>query len=307
MADLVTDEIARINNVLDSVPMKPGAEVQKFFLDIYKLTYHDIKEINLTEAKWDQLHPVSVNKLLKLGISFGNSVKSFLIEQAAYEAKQAQEKNMRKNSRQGLDPFLENYKASKFPVPLHYVNFVRNFFLLLKNFDIGTQPPVDTKRTRNSRQNSTGLDSDTLSTNGSHTSSNNVMGSPIKLNSRQLLIEKLEININLDPLFTMRVVLKLLVSMFTIVRALVDSIAADEISELSAVKAYSESSSIFSNSSTTSGNTDSIASMDDYLRLVGDVVARVNLGIVDPLNSLILAELVEPRVVASFQNLTNSI
>lgn len=303
MAEAVADQITRINNVLDSVPMKPGAESHKFFLDIYKLSYHDIKELNLTEQKWDQLHPVSVNKLLKLGISFGNLIKSFLIEQAAYEAKQAQEKNMKK--KQTVDPFLENYKLPKLAVPPHYINFVRNFYLLLKNFDIGSQLPAEAKRSRNSRQNST-LDSDTHSANGSHTSSNNVMGSPIKLNSRQLLIEKLEININLDALFTVRVVLKLLVSMFTIVRALVDSIAADELSELTAVRQISENSSIFSNNSLTSGS-DSILSMDDYLRLVGDVVARINLGILDPLNAVLLSELVEPRIVASFQNLTNSI
>lgn len=309
MAEIVLEEISKISNVLDAVPMKPGVEAKCFFLGVYKLTFQDVKSLELTEPRWEQLHPVAVNKLLKLGISFGNLVKSFLLEQSAYESKQAQELNMRKNSRQGVDPFLENYRPPKLPVAPHYVNFSRNFFLLLKNFDIGTTQQVEVKRSRNSRTSSGFGDSDTQSNTGSQTTtSSGMIGLPIKLNSRQLLIEKLEINIKLDPLFTMKIVLKLLVSMFTIVRALVDSIAADEVSELSAIKAYSENSSIFSNNSSTSGgNLDPILSMDEYVRLIKDIILRVNLGIVDPLNNMLLAEIVEPRVVASFLSLANNI
>lgn len=307
MADIVIEEILKIANILDSVPMKPGEEPKCYFLNVYKLTYRDIKGLNLSESRWDQLHPVSVNKLLKLGISFGNLVKSFLMEQAAYDNKQAQEKITRKGSHQDVDPFLENYRPSTLPVPSHYISFARNFYIILKNFDIGPHQAAEAKRIRNSRASSGIAESDAQSNTGSHISSSGIAGSPIKLSSRQLLIEKLEINIKLDSLFTIKIVLKLLVSMFTIVRALVDSYAAEEVSELSA-KGYSESSSTFSNSSSTSGsNSESIASMDDYLKLIKDIILRVNLGIVDPLNSMLLAEIVEPRVITSFQNLANSI
>lgn len=307
MADILAKEISKISNILDAVPMKPGIVPKCYFLGIYHLTFQDIKSLELTETQWEQLHPVPVNKLLKLGISFGNLVKSFLIEQASYESKQAQELNVRKNARQSVDPFLDNYKLSKLPVATHYVNFATNFLLLLKNFDIGTTQQLEVKRSRNSRASLGIGDSDIHSNSGSHTTLNSGMtGLPIKLNSRQLLIEKLEINLNLDPLFTMKIVLKLLVSMFTIVRALVGT--TEEVSELSAIKAYSENSSIFStNSSASGGNVDPIQSMEDYLRLINDIVLRVNLGIVDPFNSMILVEIVEPRVLESFQGLTNSI
>lgn len=309
MADIVLEEISKISNVLDAVPMKPGVEAKCFFLGIYHLTFQDIKSLGLTESRWEQLHPVPVNKLLKLGISFGNLVKSFLMEQKAYDSKQAQESNMKKTARQSVDPFLDNYKASKLPVATHYVNFARNFLLLLKNFDIGATQQMELKRSRNSRGSSIPGEPDIHSTSGlPATPTSGLAGLPIKLSSRQLLIEKLEINIKLDPLFTMKIVLKLLLSMFTIVRALVDSVAAEEMGELAAIKAHSESSSLFStNSSTLGGNLDVIQSMDDYLRLVKDIILRVNLGIVDPLNSMLLAEIVEHRVVDSFQSLTNSI
>lgn len=307
MADILAEEVSKISNILDAVPMKPGIVPKCYFLGIYHLTFQDIKSLELTETQWEQLHPVPVNKLLKLGISFGNLVKSFLIEQASYESKQAQELNVRKNARQSVDPFLDNYKLSKLPVATHYANFVRNFLLLLKNFDIETNQQLEVKRSRNSRASLGIGDSDIHSNSGSHTTlTSGVMGLPIKLNSRQLLIEKLEINLNLDPLFTMKIVLKLLASMFTIVRALVDT--TEEVSELSAIKAYSENSSIFStNSSTSGGNVDPIQSMEDYLRLINEIVLRVNLGIVDPFNNMILVEIVEPRVLESFQGLSNTI
>lgn len=303
MAEIVAEEIAKITNVLRTVPMKPGIDPKSYFLDIYKLTYNDINELNLTEERWDLLYPIPVNKLLKLGISFGNLVKSFLMEQAAYDSKHQLDANNRKH--QSSDPFLDNYKSGRLPVSNHYISFARNFHLLLKNFDVGS-PLEDSKRSRNSRSSLGLAESETHSTHGSQTSGG-VTGSPIKLNSRQLLIEKLEINISLDPLFTMKIVLKLLVSMFNIVRALVDSLAAEEISELAAIRAYSESSSIFSNNSATSGGQDSITTMDDYLRFIQEIIARVNLGIVDPLNNMLLTEIVEPRAITSFQNLTNSI
>lgn len=299
MADAVNDQLARIANVLESVPMKPGVEPSAIFLNIYKLSFNDIKSLNLTEARWDQLHPVSVSKLLKLGISFGNLVKSFLIEQAAYETKQNNEKNMR---RTGMDPFSE-LRPQKTPLPAHYRSFTRNFYVILKNFDIGTERAPEPRNRRNSR----GLGSVEPDTPVSHVSggSGAFNSSPIRLNSRQLLIEKLEINIRLDALFTMKIVLKLLVTMFTIVRTLIDS-CTDDLSELSAIRAYSEALSIISSNSSTS-NLDSVSSMDNYVRSIKDISARVNLGLLEPLCLILLSEVVEPRVITSFQNLANSI
>lgn len=291
---LLTLELDHLRHILDTVPFTPGAELNTFFLDVYMLTYAELRDYNLTEEVWAQHNPVPANKLLKLGISLGNLFKSYHAEADSLRAKQAIARPKTAATPNLGDPFSDNF-TQKSILALHESNLVKNLLLILKNFDVGF--PLVARNTRSSRVSA--ADSDN-SGNGSQISAHN--SSPIKLNSRQLLIEKLEININLDTLFTMKIVMKLLLTILNILVPTVAVLSAhEEVNELNAIRAYSESESIFS------GTSAADADVDEYLRLVRDIIARVNSGILEPFTQFLLLEIVEPKITSSFQNLVTSI
>lgn len=308
-SESIAREIALIEHILETVPFAPGGVDSKiYFLDVYKLKYSDIKSLNLNETTWEQYRQVAVNRLLKLAISFGNLIKSFEVDKAAYDAKIAQQRNF-KNTRPGVDPFTDSYKPEKsLLVAPYFITFARNLSLILKNFDIGTPVSNGPSRASHASRSSVGLESDSHSFNGSQGSSSGALpSSPIRLNSRQLLIEKLEINIRLDALFTLKIVFKLLLNIFARLKELVDSYSGEEVSELATIRAYSESSSIFSSASGGSGGADPVHNMEDYVRLVREIIHRIKSGIVDPFTNLLLTEIVESRVINGFQNLVSTI
>lgn len=282
-AAAVEHSLARIRNILDSVPFMPGTETDSHFLHIYKITHAELASLDLSEARWDQLFPIPANKLLKLGISLGNLLKSFNLEQKAYNLRQVYSTP----ARTGSDPFDDTLLPDRTPtIPPHHLLFVRNFLIILQNFDVGTafRPPL------RSRQ-SIGED---LSSAPSVLSGPSA--SPIKLKARQLLIEKLEINIKLDCLFIAKIVLQVLATMYEVLEKLLPP-EPEEQSELSTIRVYSESSLMFSKSS------GMLSALGEFYSAANEVLARVTSGIVEPLTGLFLEELVEPLVVSSCQNL----
>lgn len=309
VAQLIGDEIARIEHVLISVPFMPRSEVSVQFLNIYKLTYADIKRLNVTEESWEeQLEQIPANKLLKLAISFGNVIEAFKLEKQAAETRNARLKGAKKL--QTADPFNEGFSATKATqIPVHFVNLTRNFALVLKNFDVG--PTAVSSRML--KRHLSGLsvyskeDSDDATTptsifsNSALRSASFVRKSPIKLNSRQMLIEKLEINIRIDPMFTMRIVLKLLVEILLIIELLCKE--HDDVEEdLLPPVPLSSSSSVFSGGS---GASETL-SLSDYNQLVKSAISNVNGGIVGPFVSFLQRKVVEPRVMAGFESILST-
>lgn len=320
--NLVDDQLHYLQHILDTVPLTPGTQTHGYFLDIFQLSYADIQRLELTENTWETHNQVSANKLLKLSISFGNLLKTFHLEKAHYESKSGaqQNQNWKKQSRQTADPFDETYATEK-PVSVapYYVSFAKNFFLILKNFDIGSAAGSTASGSgsisnngpsRLSQVSRSSLgDPEILSppTMGSHTSAP-IMSLPIRLNSRQLLIEKLEINIHLDALFTFKINLQLLKLLFMILKLLLKNYTPPEDGAEEAYrKRNSETSSIFSSVSGTSTGLDSVVSMEDYARLVFEVSRRVSTGILDPFTNLVRESIVKPQVLGGFQELVNNI
>lgn len=276
----VEHSLARIQNLLDSVPFMLGADPTTHFLNIYKISHAELTGLDLTESRWDLLFPIPANKLLKLGISLGNLLNSHKLEQNAYNLRQVYSSP----ARTGLDPFDDRLAPST--IPSHHLLFARNFLIILQNFDVGTavRPPL-----LRSRQ-SVGED---LSSGRSGLST---PASPIKLKARQLLIEKLEINIKLDCLFIVKILLQVLVTMYEVLAQLFPTEPEDQ-SELNTARVYSESSLMFSKSSVLLGT------LGEFYSAANEVLARVTSGIVEPLTGLILEEVVEPHIVSSCQTL----
>ncbi|GEQ66734.1 hypothetical protein JCM33374_g397 [Metschnikowia sp. JCM 33374] len=334
-ASVVDEQLHYIHHILQTVPFGPGAKTNGFFLDTYRLAYSDIKQLGITEKSWESYSQVSASKLLKLSISFGNLVKTFHQEKTSHEARLAQQ-NPRRQLRQTVDPFQDTFASEKtFSVAPHYVNLVKNVYLVLKNFDIGpvagntasnttmASMASATQQSRMSHVSRTSIaESDVFSMNNgsqpnginsvSNTNTNpnigSTMSSPIRLNSRQLLVEKLEINIRLDALFTYKITLKLLRSIFDILKSSLSSYTPpEEPVEESRRKSQSETSSIFSSISGSSGVLESITNIEDYTRLLAEVSRRVTMGILDPFTDLLRESIVKPTILGGFQDLVNTI
>lgn len=282
-AAAVEHSLARIRNILDSVPLMPGTETHTHFLHIYKITHADIASLDLSEPRWDLLFPIPAKKLLKLGISLGNLLKTYSLEQKAYDLRQVYSPP----AKTGPDPFDDRLVSERTSsIPPHHLLFVRNFLIILQNFDVGTA----VRPAPRSRQSMTEDQSSTPSVLSGPSAS------PIKLKARQLLIEKLEINIKLDCLFIAKILLQVIVTMYEVLVKLFPS-EPEEQSELSTIRVYSESSLMFSKSSGMLGT------LGEFYSAANEVLARVTSGIVEPLTGLFLEELVEPLVIASSQNL----
>lgn len=188
--------------------------------------------------------------------------------------------------------------------------------------------------TSNSNENISGSGQSNMSTysNQSGTGSN-TNASPIKLNSKQLLIEKLEINISLDNLFIFKIIIKLLLNIYDILKeplmkanlmngnpndtkispkanhAHKSSIVSTNtnFSSLSQSEDF-ENSSIFSyNSFNSISSKDNNMTVEEYYRLLKQILNRINAGIIEPFIQLILAEIVENNISNDFNNLINNI
>lgn len=297
--EVIASQKELVQHVLEAVPFDK-TEKSTSFLDVYNISVEDMAALDFSEAAWDLRFSLLTNKLLKLGISFGNLLKMFDNERKAQEAKDAREAQMaKKTPKQTDDPFSDGYDAQKSPkVPIYYLRFAQNLFHILKNFDIGTSPYSA------HRAKLAPVESDLTSGNGSQTSLNGVKASPIKLSSRQLLIEKLEINIRLDALFTYKVVLLLLLRIYDVLEQLLR-----EFSELPE-KRDGDTSSLFSYTSLNlSGtpNSELVLSTDDYVRLNRAILHRVDAGIVGPFVQTLVTELVDTNVTSAFQTLITNI
>lgn len=310
LANQINTEIARIHNVLDSVPFVDGSETKIPFLDSYKLSYANIKRLNITEESWEEYHQIPANKLLKLAISLGNLFESFKLEKSNIETRNAR---IKVNKRmQSSDPFTEGHSstAKNNLIPVYYVNLTRNFALILKNFDVGVpESPNTLQRHLSSLSVYCKINVDEVITNGTGVTVDRQqrMGSfsnksPIRLNSRQMLIEKLEINIRLDTMFTMKIVLKLLAELFLIIKQLWRDQDVEDEDELQPPIPASSASSVFSSASTSSEP----LNVQEYTHLVHNILIRVNVGIIGPFISLLQTKAVEPHIYESFQNLLNT-
>lgn len=308
---VVDDQLLYLHHILDTVPFAPNAMVNGYFLDIYKLTFAEILLLNISEKTWEAYNQVPVNRLLKLSISFGNLIKTFHLEKSHHEARngaQQNHQNLRKPSRQSVDPFQDTFTDEKaFSVAPYHLSFAKNFYLILKNFDIGSAAGSTAtgggqvaRRSQNLRNGHNETDANS-SGNGPN------MNSPIRLNSRQLLIEKLEINICLDALFTFKITVKLLELLFLVLKQLLGNYTPQEEPIGLLRKSPSENSSIFSSISGISAGLDSITSVDDYARLIAEISHRICVGILNPFVGLLRESIVKPHVLGGFQDLINTI
>ncbi|OBA20653.1 hypothetical protein METBIDRAFT_12622 [Metschnikowia bicuspidata var. bicuspidata NRRL YB-4993] len=282
-----------IQHILDTVPFAAGTTPKGYFLGVYKLTHADLLLLRLSEHAWQAHGQVPVNRLLKLSISFGNLLNTFLLDRAQHEARAAAQQRQlaaqapAKNGGLG-DPFHAGYTGEPAPaVAPHHTSFARGFLGILKNFDIAPARAAFAE--------------DGVAVPGAKT------GSPIRLNSRQLLVEKLEINVELDALFTLKITLQLLQRLLL----LLEQLAADMPPQGAVAQAPpgppSDTSSIFSSVSGSSSAGDSALGMEEYARVVAEVVRRVAAGIVDPFVALLRDSVVKPRVFGGFQDLVDTI
>lgn len=310
IADL-TREINAINHILATVPFRSTLDTLPFFLDTYKLCYDDMEPINDADK-----FPIEPNKLLKLGISLGNLVKSLRLDEEIHQEQQQRQSLFIASLNQSVsrhpsvnhslasirspqsgyydpyDPFHLERPVSMVihsePTPssqsVQHVKFIKNLLLLLKNFDIGSA--------------ASGKLNDLSSKASNLSLAKNL--SPIKLNSRQLLIEKLEINIALDVLFIYKITIQLVLSIYTTIQthlAGLDLGSGDD-------KGNLENLSIFSSNSLNSSS-DSLISADEYFKILNNILARISAGLIEPFLLLMLQEVVKPGIHHGFLNLVD--
>lgn len=382
-------EILNLNHLLETVPFGPKSNNKsKFFLNVYRLNYDQLAPLNNTSIESGGLahkFPINSNKLLKLGISLGNLLKSLHIDEEIHHQQQQHQQNFvnnlnnlksknggvvpggtgspSANSSPSNDPFNDNdtiisnqSNKAQVNLSLYQTKFIKNLMVLLKNFDIGNQngigfqiqdmPTSGSNSTLNQYGNShghghshsisngaLGYTSNTSSAQSTHSSQSggtsshsNPNTSPIKLNLKQLLIEKLEINISLDNLFIFKIIIKLLLNIFEILKE--QMIKANLLgtgtnsNPISSPRNHShrpstvsqitnddlENSSLFSyNSLNSSSSKDTGLTVDEYYKLISQILNRINIGLIEPFIKLILSETVEPNISNDFSNLINNL
>ncbi|RLV91649.1 hypothetical protein JA1_003723 [Spathaspora sp. JA1] len=346
----VEDVITYIQELLGSIPFEEKTKVLPL-LGVYKISHYDLIQLNNYPEKF----PIDGNKLLKLGISLGNLLKTLEAEKEAYQRQQMQQQvfvrslnksrgnNKSRHPISEYDPFKEDVGSESrlkresgssdgtlngTALP-YQVRFMVNLLSVLKSFDIRT-PPINKPETF--RYNSMSHlqsygHSDAFSTRDSIVSNNNPSktppplrpssftsessraevspnSSPIKLSSRQLSIEKLEININVDNIFIYKIVLKIICEIFISIKEHMESqgIAADSIPKNDLDESYSifSSNTINSSDSTYLGN-------DEYVRVTHQVMKRISSGILEPFVVMLFQELAEHQIRGSFTTLINSL
>lgn len=354
--DVFGGEIATIQHMLESLPFDrtEGHSQTKspYFLDVYRVHRPEMQLLNEDNGKF----PLDASKLLKLGISLGNLLKSLQQDEEVYLEQEKKKQQFNKSlggPLQGgppssaapavplgsgaqislpkpqlqqhfdpVNPFLTDRKTinqlQQQSLPSYQTRFVQNLLKILKNYDIGT--PVTMSSYSNNGSSLANFGQDTpgrhlSTTSSSSTLSQQVQSSPIKLSSKQLLIEKLEINIELDNLFTYKIVLKLVKTIYEIVDSQLNSSGSgaevmyihsrNSIGNSLSAKDMSSSSSIFSTASYSS--TDSSMSLDEYLQHLKQIVHRISVGIIEPFVLLIVTNVAEKGIIDRFGELLKSL
>lgn len=300
-------EKANIKHLIESIPFNQKSTVDgAHFLNIYQLTYEDIVKLNEENEKF----PIDSNKLLKLGISLGNLIKSLQLDEELYTQQQQlqqQQKQFMTNMNnigpktpRGLPNDRDNENQNPFNVinssdntsstsqPTYQVKFMKNLLSILKNFDIGS--------TYSMNQINLKLQAVLSNTSSSTLGQNNVTTSPIKLNSKQLLIEKLEISIKLDTLFIYKIIIELILKIYTIIeKHLLTSENANNgyNDEAQNNAPGSQSPSIFSSSS---NGSDASPQINEYYKIMNQVMNRISSGVTDPFIRVILTQIIHPSI-----------
>lgn len=303
LQEMLTQELDTFNELLVTIPFTDG-EMDRYFLNIYKLNYKELSKYLGTNG-----FPIDSNKLLKLSISLGNLLKSLQLDEEMYVQQQQQQNqlNNKLNNLKGpgtsnysnpsnttsttsIDPFgSPKHFINSFPTtnqPLYQIKFLKNLLIILKNFDIG-----------NSSGRANKLDS---------SSTLNQYNSPIKLNSKQLLIEKLEINISLDCLFIYKTLLQLLIRIYIILRDHIDNL--DNLENggggFSRDSTSGEISSIFSSNSNNSN--DSYITNEEYFKILNQILGKISTGLIEPLLKYLL-QFLHGNISNEFNSLINSL
>lgn len=350
------DEIHNIQQILTLVPFN-GEQPRDFFLNIYRLDAEAVTRLRELLAKF----PVDPAKLLKLGISLGSLVKTLELDEELYALQQQQKtsyigsfnqfnKNKplpvpgsgatgvggSKKLHNGSDDhsdlgrnstmrvILSNSTVSlggNQPQPSHHIKFVKNLLKVLKNFDIGAAKELTLL-----------LLSHTI--NQMHTGLQGLMSQqlsiapnalPIKLTLKQLLIEKLEINIDLDTMFIYKILFKLTLQILHILSASLVALNMGDFSQGITVRPVSEALTgsftfitllisaleldenllIFSTNSSTLSDLN--IPTEEFLRLIKQILLRVSAGLTEPFVKLVFAELAEQDIQSQFNKLLNSL
>mgnify|MGYP004715933117 CR=1 FL=1 len=341
--ELFNSEIGNIKHVLTSLPFSHSDQRRQlpYFMDVYQVNGADFHRLNEQGSAF----PLDANKFLKLGISLGNLIK--LLQQDEEQFLEVQRKTQqfnrsvggplgtpqmqsspqipqtpalkqqalegsyfdRRSSASATNPVVSTPAAIPGPVAPHQTRFAYNLLKILKNYDIGTGILLLI-----SAQGSLGGQNDLpppqmLTTSSSLTILGQpVVLSPIKLLSKQLLIEKLEINIELDNLFTYKTVLLLILRIYETILSQLE--ASGNSSVLTAVLArdFTSSSSSSSIFLTTSYSLSELAlTIEEYLVLLKQIVLRFNAGVMEPFIQVVLATIVEVGVNERFSNMMKSL
>ncbi|KAG5416832.1 hypothetical protein I9W82_005562 [Candida metapsilosis] len=317
------EDIAYVQGLLDTIPF--SSDRTAHFLNVYKIYHQELLKLN------DQPHkfPIEGSKLLKLNISLGNLLKALQTDEEVYKQQNLQQKRyMNKLSSiqerrtatpmgikedglrsaapdQPVKHVIHSGSSTQSLQPPYQVRFVKNMVTILKNFDINVPVSRQPSYHRDSATSSFGSAPHTpkrVVSNGSMSGPYASNSSPIKINSKQLLIEKLEINIKLDNLFIYKITLKLILEIF---HRLQQSLQGDSLTSSPSKTKNDDESSIFSGASATSQ--DSGMGNEEYLKYVNNVLRRINYGIIQPFVALIFREYVEQQISDDFSQLINTL
>lgn len=311
--DILRKEQANIEHLLRTIPFNDNCSVDsKHFLNIYQLTHEDMLKLNGNDVKF----PIDSNKLLKLGISLGNLIKSLQFDEEAYsQQKQQQQQRLFMNSldpkarkintnpsnKEPYNPFKDQQpndstnNAGNTIQPIYQIKFIRNLSSILKNFDIGNNYSVSQKLQE-------------VSSNSSNVTLNqyDVSTSPIKLNSNQLLIEKLEININLDTIFIYKIIIQLILKIYAnIEKHLLHIRQARSNNEEIRSNPPKANPAVFSPTPNNTGS--SGAPVDEYDKLLKNAINKISNGLIDPFTRLIINQVVLPSINGQVNNFLSSL
>lgn len=321
---ILDEAIAYVQGLLDSIPF--SSDRTTHFLNVYKIYHQDLIKLNDEPYKF----PIEASKLLKLNISLGNLLKALQTDEEIYKQQNLQQKRYLNKlnsiqerrtatptgvkedglrqpvSDQSVKHAISSGQVSQSLQPPYQVRFVKNMVTILKNFDIDVPVKQEPSYHRDSTTSSFGSAPHTpkrMISNGSSSGPYATNTSPIKLNSKQLLIEKLEINIKLDNLFIYKITFKLILEIYN---RLQQSLQSDGsvTSSPSKVKNDDESS-IFSGISANSQ--DSNMGNEEYLKYVNNLLRRISYGITQPFVALVFREHVEQQLTDDFSQLINTL
>ncbi|EGW34518.1 uncharacterized protein SPAPADRAFT_59950 [Spathaspora passalidarum NRRL Y-27907] len=353
---ILEEEITHVQELLQSLPF--NAEKRTIpFLEVYKIPYHEFIELKNHPNKF----PIDGNKLLKLGISLGNLLKTLEAEKENYDRQQTQQQvfiqNLNKSrankpkpttataNGQEFDPFKESSDSndnsqikrqsgtsdvsSNANAAIHpyQIRFMMNLLNILKSFDIRVPNPYKPETTSvvSHLYGDGPTKRDSLPSNYSPANrtpprprpssasseisrpDSVVTSSPIKLSSRQLSIEKLEININVDNIFIYKILLKMIREIYLRLKEHFQTIESQGIVTDTISKNDSdENFSIFSSNSNNSQE-NLLPGNDEYLRVFHQVMSRISYGILEPFILMIYHELAEKKIQDSFTDLIESL